>query len=310
MIFKRYFARHGAHLDAAELYARIAPEAPHALHTPSHIFIQHGMWDRVVHSNQEAYAASEKWVERKNFSLAKTDFHRLAWGQYGDLQLGHYEQARKKVEVIEAVAEKTGDSKAAYDAKTMYARLVVKSRRWEELLLPETSATTGGPDSLLKIIASRSAPNVPLAAGMSAVHMGNPEKAQDAVHRLMALCDATNEKGETCRARNLDIMVKELSALIEFERGRQEQALDLAKQAAILEVNEYEEAKEQFETALLRLPKRSLSLLGLGRAASNLGDLETASEAYEALRWNWQTSDPRNPDLEEVRGFKTSDDGN
>lgn len=323
-------------LDAAELYARIAPEAPHALHMPSHIFIQHGMWDRVVQSNQEAYAASEKWMERKNLSLAKKDFHSLAWGQYGDLQLGHYEKARKKVEVVEAVADKTGDSRAAYDAKTMHARVVVESRQWEKLPLPETSATTGGPDSLLKIIASRSAPNVLLAAGMSAVHMGDLEKAQDAANRLMALRDATNEKGETYRARSLDIMVKELSALIEFGRGRQEQGLDLAKQAAILEASmdppsgpsyplkpshelygellleakEYEEAKEQFETALLRMPKRSLSLLGLGRAASNLGDLETASEAYQALRSNWQTSDPKNPDLEEVRGFKTSDDGN
>ena len=35
-------------LPAAKAYARIAPAAPHALHMPSHIFVQLGMWEEVV----------------------------------------------------------------------------------------------------------------------------------------------------------------------------------------------------------------------------------------------------------------------
>src|SRR6266566_1796600 len=45
-------------LEAARAYARIAPSAPHALHMPSHIFVQLGMWDDVVASNKVAYAAA------------------------------------------------------------------------------------------------------------------------------------------------------------------------------------------------------------------------------------------------------------
>ena len=38
-------------LPAARAYAAIAPAAPHALHMPSHIFVQLGMWDDVKTSN-------------------------------------------------------------------------------------------------------------------------------------------------------------------------------------------------------------------------------------------------------------------
>jgi len=57
-------------LRAADLYAQIAPEAPHALHMPTHIYVQLGMWDRVLNSNEAAWAASVKWQETKGLSLA------------------------------------------------------------------------------------------------------------------------------------------------------------------------------------------------------------------------------------------------
>src|SRR5262249_37836241 len=41
-------------LTAARAYSKIAPAAPHALHMPSHIFVQLGMWDDVIASNEVA----------------------------------------------------------------------------------------------------------------------------------------------------------------------------------------------------------------------------------------------------------------
>ena len=35
-------------LEAANAYAKIAPSAAHALHMPSHIYVQRGMWEQVV----------------------------------------------------------------------------------------------------------------------------------------------------------------------------------------------------------------------------------------------------------------------
>ena len=45
-------------LTAAREYSKIAPSAAHALHMPSHIFVQLGMWDDVIASNVVAYKAA------------------------------------------------------------------------------------------------------------------------------------------------------------------------------------------------------------------------------------------------------------
>ncbi len=49
-------------LQSAYAFAEIAPAVAHAIHMPTHIFIQHGMWDRVSGNNESAYtAARELW---------------------------------------------------------------------------------------------------------------------------------------------------------------------------------------------------------------------------------------------------------
>ncbi len=45
-------------LPAARRYAKIAPAAPHALHMPSHIFAQLGLWQEDINSNLVSVAAS------------------------------------------------------------------------------------------------------------------------------------------------------------------------------------------------------------------------------------------------------------
>ena len=49
-------------LPAARRYADIAPEAHHARHMPSHIFLQLGMWPEAAASNESAWEASESWM--------------------------------------------------------------------------------------------------------------------------------------------------------------------------------------------------------------------------------------------------------
>jgi len=51
-------------LPAARAYAGIAPSAAHALHMPSHIFVQRGMWEDVRTSNIAAYKAARARAER------------------------------------------------------------------------------------------------------------------------------------------------------------------------------------------------------------------------------------------------------
>ncbi|HLA64168.1 MAG TPA: hypothetical protein VK610_07055, partial [Rhodothermales bacterium] len=80
-------------LPAARVYADIAPSAQHALHMPSHIFLQLGHWDDVVASNEDAYAASQAWAARKGYDATERDWHSFAWLQYGYLQQGRFSEA-------------------------------------------------------------------------------------------------------------------------------------------------------------------------------------------------------------------------
>ena len=122
------------------------------------------------------------------------------------------------------------------------------------------------------------------------------------------------------------VMAQQLEALLLFSEGRREEALVLARQAAVVEaglpfefgppvpvkpVNEQvgemlmdlrrpKEAMEAFELSLKRNPKRALSLLGLGRAARAAKDIPTAERAYGELREIWKKADKTLPELKEI----------
>jgi hypothetical protein len=55
-------------LPAARAHAKIAPAAPHALHMPSHIFTQLGMWQDSIDSNQlRALSPAKKETSARSF---------------------------------------------------------------------------------------------------------------------------------------------------------------------------------------------------------------------------------------------------
>ena len=82
---------------AARIYAKIAPEAGHAQHMTSHIFLALGMWEDVVKANETAIAV----VNRQRASAGKPPHvcgHYPYWLEYGYLQLGRTDDARRILE--------------------------------------------------------------------------------------------------------------------------------------------------------------------------------------------------------------------
>ena len=126
--------------------------------------------------------------------------------------------------------------------------------------------------------------------------------------------------------RVAQVMAQQLEAVLLFAEGRREEALVLARQAAVVEaslpfefgppvpvkpVNEQvgemlmdlrrpKEAMEAFELSLKRTPRRTLSLLGLARAAMASKDIATAQRAYGELRDIWKKADKTLPELKEL----------
>ena len=289
-------------LDAAYRYAEIAPAVAHARHMPTHIFIQHGMWDLVSTHNQSAYeAARDLWVVGD--SVGDT-VHPLDWGQYGDLQRGDYDKARLWIERLEELVEESdGAARAVRTLPLTKARYIVETEEWSTAPVTEKS-------SMHEL----------LATALSAVHTDDLSTARRA---LDALEDLAADGGDQDR-----IAAKEVAASIEAADGNTDHAVSLMDEAIaivetlrppngaaspikpayelygeiLLAMGNAEDALEKFETSLLRLPNRMRSRLGAARAAMSLGRPDLARTHYMAITEYWVGSDSH-PALQEARQF-------
>jgi hypothetical protein len=89
-------------LPAARRYALIAPAAPHALHMPSHIFAQLGMWPEDIQSNLASLAASRN-TESSHMEDQGHEYHAMEFLMYAYLQCGREAEARKLLDEIRSL---------------------------------------------------------------------------------------------------------------------------------------------------------------------------------------------------------------
>lgn len=140
-------------LPAARRYAEIAPEAHHARHMPSHIFLQLGMWPEAAVSNESAWESSDAWMKRKHLSVNVRDYHSLNWLLYVYLQQGRYRKAEELLTLMKkTMSESTYDNKLRpgyYENNyaNMAAAFVVETENWDlaPALFPQTAASESTP---------------------------------------------------------------------------------------------------------------------------------------------------------------------
>lgn len=299
-------------LEAATAYADIAPAVSHARHMPTHIFIQHGMWNEVSVWNDSAFNAGlELWSEGDSTGDMN---HSSNWGQYGDLQLGDLEKSERWIKRGQMVLDKAPSSaRAASTVKTMRARHIIESKQWHlQPLTDDLDATEL------------------LALGLSAAHLGDLAVANQVVTKLDKMLADSPDNGQ------LKIVHHEVAALTLHKESIQQALVDGAKrQRAIeliqeamtiregqrapngaatplkpvhelaaemmLEMGMHDEAAELFGTSLQRLKNRPWSLLGAARSHKNLGEQGKASMMYESLLAVW--SDDSHPAVQEAKQY-------
>jgi tetratricopeptide (TPR) repeat protein len=317
-------------LPAARAYASIAPAAAHALHMPSHIFVQLGMWDDVVRSNIDAHAAAVEINTRLKLAEGREDFHTLSWLLYGNLMLGRYDAARANVALARAAAQRNPQNAGIRDGwLAMRGRYLYETGQWEEIALDGSDAHAGHEDS--------SMPGMPMSqagagawrfyAGASAAKRGDAALAERFAADLGALREQVARTSEF-NSRGVAIQEKQVLALAHVARGDLAGALALAKEAAdvelttatpsgppdllkpaqelygelLLDAGRAQEAVAAFERQLLRTPRRTPALLGLARAAVRSGAMDRATETYTALR-NMAGAGPTSPAVEEAAAW-------
>src|SRR5262245_56054266 len=123
-------------VPAARRYADIAPDAPHALHMPSHIFTRVGAWADSATTNRRSADAARKSNDPDDA------LHALDYMTYAYLQLGRDGDARRTWDEARTLTGINPARATAYYAlAAMPARYIVERGAWSEAstLVPSSS---------------------------------------------------------------------------------------------------------------------------------------------------------------------------
>jgi tetratricopeptide (TPR) repeat protein len=303
-------------LDAAFAYAKIVPAVSHAVHMPTHIFIQHGMWHEVAHQNIRAFnIAKELWQPGDSPGDMA---HSGDWGQYGFLQLGDYEGARERIRAFEEMAATTKNARAASGLSLVTARYIVETEEWKvqptadnaaahAVLANGLSAVALGDaataDKMLALLASRAKmPAMGAAGGAHADHLAAPAPAAppaaaadegNKANRLMYL-ELAARIAESNADRPRAIALLRDAVAIEESMRPPNGAADPIKPShemlgeVLLRAGQHADAAAAFDACLLRMPRRPRSLYGASQAYAASGRPELARERWTTLQSFWK----------------------
>jgi tetratricopeptide (TPR) repeat protein len=286
-------------LVAARRYSEIAPDAPHALHMPSHTFTRTGYWQESIDSNIAAAAAA-----RREGQTAE-ELHASDYDIYAYLQIGQDDAARRIVNSLPEIASRfdpkavlngAGGPAAGYFAlAAIPARYALERQDWKQaaqLALRETPFAYT--DAMTWF-----------ARGLGAARLGQTAAANESATELQEIRERLSKAGENYWALQVQIQEIAVRAWAAMAAGKKEEALRQMKSAAeledgteksavtpgplaparellgemLLQMNQPAQALEQFEATLKKELGRFRALYGAAHAAQLSGNRD-ASERY------------------------------
>jgi hypothetical protein len=306
-------------LDAARRYAQIAPDSPHALHMPSHIFTRLGLWQESIDSNLASATSAQKNNAPGN------ELHAKDYLIYAYLQGAQDHEAKK---ALEAPPKGRPDDPQymnwLYAMGTSPARYTVERHEWTEaaaLPLPPNTFP-GGRWAWTEA-------NLHFARALGASHTGKTEAARKEVAQLASLRDTLLQNNDKYWADQVDIQRESAAAWIALAEGKREEALNQMRAAAehedstdkhnvtpgvilparemlgemLLELKQPAQAMVEFEATLRIAPNRFNALSGAARAAKLSGDNEKAKTYYATLLGICEHADGNRPELQDARSL-------
>jgi len=292
----------GRGLVAARRYSEIAPDAPHALHMPSHTFTRTGYWQESIDSNIAAAAAA-----RREGQTAE-ELHASDYEIYAYLQTGQDQAARRIVNSLPEIATRFdpkavisgagGPSVGYFALAAIPARYTLERQEWKQAVqlalretpFPYTEAMTW------------------FARGLGAARLGQAA-ANESATALQQIRERLLKANENYWARQVEIQEVAVGAWAALAAGKKEEALRQMRLAAeledgteksavtpgplaparellgemLLEMNEPAQALEQFEATLKKEPGRFRALNGAAHAAQLSANHEASQKYFREL---------------------------
>ena len=284
-------------LGGARQYAQIAPEVPHALHMPSHIFARLGLWQDDIASNLASKAAAESAGLHHG---AENRLHAMEFLEYAYLQTGRFDEAKAIVTEAETVQPTDVDPRYPNMWASVEARYpalwAIETKNWE--LAEQLKARPSG------AVAIQQATLLANAEGAAHLH---DQKAADAILRQLEPSNSGQPRASEPPA------AIEIRAWVAFTRGNVKDAIALLQPLAdrqakagkseveiparemlgdmLLLSGQPAEALKQYEQSLLSDPNRFNALLGAMQSAKQLGWNDLAEKHERMLRANCPHAD-------------------
>ena len=303
-------------LEAARRYSKIAPDAAHALHMPSHIFTRVGYWKDSVESNRASAEAAKR--------VGPNAIHGFDYMTYAYLQMGHDRQAAS----VWGEASKGGtypdNFVLAYGMAAMPARIALERRAWREAaalpMVPAAYPWSKYPQA--------EAVNA-FARGIGLARTLDVAGARAEVKRLQQLRDAAVAMKSGYWAEQIDIQAEVVRGLAACAEGSRDECMEILAKAAAredatekhavtpgplvpareilasakLDAGMGEAALADYETVLTHEPNRFHATYGAARSAQLSGDHARASEYYRRLVDLAGESDSARPEVGVARRY-------
>jgi glycosyl hydrolase family 28 len=307
-------------VDAARRYSAIAPDAPHALHMPSHTFTRLGYWQESIDTNILSAAAA-----RRANSVGE-ELHASDYEVYAYLQTAQDAAAKRIVDALPDMIRRYGSNSvggaappaAAWFASTAIpARYALERGAWRDAAALEVRGTpTPYADATTWF-----------ARAVGAARAHDPallHAAQKNVDALSAIAERLAQAHEDYWSEQVAIERLGASAWLALAHGDADSALRLMREAAdredrteksavtpgplaparemlgemLLELKQPKAALAEFTKTIAKEPGRYRALAGGAAAAEAVGNANLAKTYYRRLLATCERADtPLRPEL-------------
>jgi tetratricopeptide (TPR) repeat protein len=218
--------------DVVHRYEAVAPDNPHALHMPTHVYTRQGDWAGVVRGNLRAADAALRYPAGEHGEYVWDEFpHAIEYLVYAYLQQGDVADARRQRDRLLATQRLQPSFKTAFHLASVQARIPLEARDWKaaRALQPRTPAWVewdkyAWPEAIAQF-----------AHGLGAARTGAKADALAAQARLGVLQEKMATAGESLFERNIHVLRLELESAIAEANGHRDAAIEKLQAAAELE---------------------------------------------------------------------------
>jgi hypothetical protein len=279
-------------LEAAKRYSKIAPDAAHALHMPSHIFSRVGYWRESIEANRASAEAAKASIPNR--------VHAYDYLVYAHLQLGQDRAAAQVLAETQRITQTTDAFASAYGFAAMPARYALERHAWKEAAdLPLFPAANAYP---WKKYPQAEAINA-FARGIGAAYSENPSAARVEVQRLQQLRDAAAALKLGYWTEQIDIQAELVRGVATYAEGKRAEGMEIVQAAAVredasekhvvtpgpikpareilgdlmMQSGKPADALREYEAVIAREPNRLGPTAGAAQAAQKAGDAKKAA---------------------------------